>query len=158
MTIDDVLAQIQFRLKLEAEDEHEVLDEIRGHLEEAVAAGQAGGLDEQQALAQAARAFGIEETATELREAHAGWGTWEGIAAAALPVLLTLIFRWLIFSPDGTVGAWQELLSRPSLIVIAAVAVLLPLSLFSRRRYAIALWLLFWGLSLITLLWPASRW
>lgn len=158
MTIDDVLQQIRPRLGLEAEAEHEVLEEIRGHLEEAVAAGRARGLDEQAALAEAARSFGIEETAAALRATHAGWGAWEGIAAASLPVLLALVFRWLIFSPDGTAGAWQEMLTRPTLIIIAAVAILLPLALFSRRRYAIALWILFWGLSLITLVWPASRW
>ncbi len=158
MTIDDVLRQIQSGLKLEAEDEHEVLEEIRGHLEDAVAAGQARGLDEQKALAEAARAFGIEETAAELRHTHAGWGTWEGVAAAALPVLLTLIFRWLMFSPDGTAVGWTELLSRPTLVVIAGVAILLPVVLFSKRRYAIALWLFFWGLSLIVLVFPATRW
>jgi hypothetical protein len=38
VTIDDLLNQIQPRLGLEAETEHEVLEEIRGHLEEAVAA------------------------------------------------------------------------------------------------------------------------
>lgn len=158
MTIDDVLQQIQPRLGLEAEAEHEVLEEIRGHLEEAVAAGKARGLDEQAALADAARSFGIEETAAKLHETHAGWGTLEGVAAAALPVLLTLVFRWLIFVPDGTAEAWHELLSRPTLVVIATVAMLLPLALFTRRRYAIALWVFFWGLSLITLVWPAWRW
>ncbi len=158
MTIDDVLDQIQARLGLEAEAEHEVLEEIRGHLEEAVAAGRARGLDEQKALAEAARAFGIEETVAELRETHAGWGTLEGVAAAALPVLLALVFRWLIFAPEGTAEAWQESLSRPTLTVIAAVAMLLPLALFARRRYAIALWIFFWGLSVITLVWPAWRW
>ncbi len=158
MTIDDALNQIQAHLGLEAEAECEVLEEIRGHLEEAVAAGQARGLDEQAALAEAAGAFGIEETAAELRAAHAGWGTLEGVAAAALPVLLALVFRWLIFAPDGTANAWHELLSRPSLVVIAAVAMLLPLALFARRRYAIALWIFFWGLSLMTLLLPAWRW
>ncbi len=158
MTIDDVLDQVQARLGLEAEAEHEVLEEIRGHLEEAVAAGKARGLDEQKALAEAASAFGIEETAAELRETHTGWGTLEGVAAAALPVLLALVFRWLIFAPEGTAEAWQESLSRPTLTVIAAVAMLLPLALFARHRYAVALWIFFWGLSVITLVWPAWRW
>ncbi len=158
VTIDDVLHQIQSRLGLEADAEHEVLEEIRGHLEEAIAAGKARGLDEQKALFEAASSFGIEETVAELHATHAGWGTLEGVAAAALPVLLALVFRWLIFVPDGTADEWHELLTRPSLVVIAAVAMLLPLTLLTRRRYAIVLWLFFWGLSLITLLWPAVRW
>ena len=158
MTIDAVLNQIQSRLGLEAETEHEVLEEIRGHLEEAVAAAKARGLDEQQALRDAAAAFGVEQATAELRQAHAGWGTLEGVAAAALPVIFTLVLRWLIFAPDGTTDAWRELLSTPTLIVIAALAMVLPLLRFPRRRYALALWIFFWGLSLVTVMWPTLRW
>jgi hypothetical protein len=158
MSVDDVLSQVQQRLGLEAETEHEILEEIRGHLEEAIATAQARGLDEQQALMNAAAAFGVEEATVELRETHTGWGALEGIAAAALPVLFALVLRWLIFAPDGTADAWREALSRPTLIVIAAIAILVPLLRFSRRRYAIALWIFFWGLSLITVLLPTIRW
>ncbi len=158
MSIDDILSQIQSRLGLEAETEHEVLEEIRGHLENAVADAKARGIDEQHALMQAASEFGVEQTTAELRATHAGRGIWEGIAAAALPVLFTLILRWLIFSPNGTADAWREMLSRPTLIVIAIAAILLPLVRFPRRRYAIALWILFWGISLITVLLPTVRW
>lgn len=158
MTIDDVLRQIQSNLGLEAETEHQVLEEIRGHLEEAMAEAKTRGLDEHHALMQAAAAFGVEEATAELRDAHAGWGLGEGIAAAALPVLLTLVLRWLIFAPDGTAGAWREMLSQPTLAVIAGVAILVPLLRFPRRRYALALWIFFWGLSIITLVWPTTRW
>jgi hypothetical protein len=158
MTIDDLLEQIQSRLGLEAEIEHEILEEIRGHLEEAVAAAQARGSDQQQALREAAAAFGVEQATAELRATHAGWGTLEGVAAAALPVLFALVLRWLIFAPNGTADAWRELPSWPNLAVIAALALALPLICFSRRRYAIALWIFFWGLSLISVMWPAARW
>ena len=139
MTIDDVLKQIQPRLGLEADTEHEVLEEIRGHLEEAVAAAEARGLDQQHALMDAAAAFGVDQTSAELRETHAGQGTLEGVAAAALPVIFALVLRWLIFAPDGTADAWRGLLATPALIVIAGVAILLPLLRFPRRRYALAL-------------------
>lgn len=158
MTIDDVMNQIQTRLGLEAETEHEVLEEIRGHLEEAVAAAKARGLAEQQALGEAALAFGVEQATAELRATHAGRGTSEGVAAAALPVIFALVLRWLIFAPDGTADAWRQMLTRPSLAVIAAVAILLPLLRFPRRRYAIAIWVFFWGLSLATAVWPTFRW
>ena len=158
MTIDDVLNQIQLRLGLEAETEHEVLEEIRGHLEEAIDAAEARGLDEQKALRKAAAAFGLEQATAELRATHLGSGTLEGVTAAALPVILALVLRWLIFAPDGTVDAWREMLSAPTLAVIAAVAILLPLLRFPRRRYAIALWVFFWGLSLVTAMWPTLRW
>ncbi len=158
MTIDDVLGQIQARLGLEAETEAEVLEEIRGHLEEAAAAARARGLDDEAAVREAAAAFGIESSATALHQTHAGRGTLEGIAAAALPVLFALVLRWLIFAPDGTADAWQQMLSRPTLVAIAGVAILLPLLRFPRRRYAIALWIFFWGLSLITVIMPTVRW
>jgi hypothetical protein len=158
MTIADVLNQIQSRLSLEADQEYEVLEEIRGHLEEAVAAAKERGLDEQQALRQAASEFGVEQATAELRKTHAGWGTLEGVAAAALPVIFALALRWVIFAPDGTTNAWQEMLSRPTLVIIAGCAVLLPLLRFPRRRYAIALWIFFWGISIITVLLPTLRW
>lgn len=158
LTIDDVLEQMQPRLGLEADDEYEVLEEIRGHLEEAVAGARARGLDEERALRQAAAEFGLVQTASELRQTHAGWGTLEGVAAAALPVVLALVLRWVIFAPDGTVDSWRGMLSQPTLVVIAAVAILVPLLRFPRRRLAIALWVLFWGLSLLTAVLPTLRW
>ncbi|MSP14116.1 MAG: hypothetical protein EXR62_14320 [Chloroflexi bacterium] len=158
MTIDDLLQQLQPRLGLEAEAEHEVLEEIRGHLEEAVATACARGLGEAQALQEAATAFGLEEAAVELRRTHAGRGTLEGVTAAALPVLFTLVLRWLIFAPDGAAGAWREMLSRWALVVVATVAILAPLLCFPRRRYALALWIFFWGLTLVSVVGPVLHW
>ena len=158
MTIDDVLNQIQSRLRLEAETEHEVLEEIRGHLEEAVDAAKAHGLDEAHALREAAASFGVEQATAELRATHAGWGTLEGVAAAGLPVIFALVLRWLIFVPDGTADAWREMLTPPTVIVIAAVAILIPLLRFPKRRYVLALWAFFWGLSLVTVIMPTLRW
>ena len=158
MTIDDLIGQIRPGLGLEADMEHVVLEDIRGHLHDAVAAAKASGLDEQQALEAAASAFGLEQATAELRETHAGRGTLEGVAAAALPVSFALILRWTIFAPDGTAGAWREMLTGPTLVVIAAAALLVPLLRFPERRYANALWIFFWGLSLVTVVWPSSRW
>ncbi len=158
MTLDDVLSQIKLQMRLEAETEQEVLEEIRSHLEDAVAAAQARGLDEEEALNQAAAEFGVEQTAAALYKTHAGQGALEGVAVAALPVLFTLVLRWMIFAPNGTTDAWPEMLSRTTLVVIAGVAFLLPLLRFPRRRYAIVLWAFFWALSLATVLWPTERW
>jgi hypothetical protein len=158
VTIDDVLDQIRPGLGLEAESEHEVLEEIRGHLEESVAAAVSRGVDERQALADAAAAFGVVQASAALHKTHAGWGTLEGVAAAALPVVFALVLRWLIFAPDGTADAWREMLSQPTFIVIAGVAILLPLLRFPRRRYALALWIFFWGLSIMTVVLPTVRW
>jgi len=158
MTIDRVLSTLRARLDLEAEDEHEVLEEVRAHLEAAVDEARARGLDEAAALAQAAARFGVEECAQELQATHAGWGTLEGVAAAALPVLLALALRWLVFAPDGTTVHWQEMLNRPAVWAIAAIALLLPLLRFPRRRYALVSWAIFWGLSVLVIAGQAVHW
>jgi hypothetical protein len=158
MTVDQVLNRIRAHLDLEAETEHELLEEIRIHLEEAVEEARTSGLDEQEALAKAASRFGVDEMAQELQSTHLGWGTLEGVAAAALPVLFALLLRWLIFAPSGTAGGWQELLSRPALWAVAVISLLVPLLRFPRRRHALISWAIFWGLSLLLAVSPALRW
>ncbi|MBE9471232.1 MAG: hypothetical protein IMY75_03860 [Chloroflexi bacterium] len=158
MTVDDVLARIRAHLDLEAETEYEVLEEIRVHLEEAVEVARAQGLDEEAALAEAAAHFGVEEVGRELQTAHVGWGTADGVIAAAMPVVCALVLRWLIFAPDGTAVGWQEVLVRPAFWVVSLAALLLPLLKFPRWRYALASWAFFWALSVIFFAWPALRW
>lgn len=158
VTVDDVLEQIRIRMNLEAETEHEVLEELRGHLEEAMAAARAADEDQAGALAQAAARFGVEDAARELQATHAGWGALNGIALAALPVIFALVLRWLIFAPDGATAGWRETLSRPGLWLIVAISLLVPLLRFPHRRYVLVLWAIFWGLSLATALLPTLRW
>lgn len=89
--IDDILLLIRARLDLEAEAEADVLEEIRTHLEEAVADGRARGLTESAALAQATAHFGVEEAAQALQAAHTGWVRWKGLSVLTV-VAPTL--RW----------------------------------------------------------------
>ena len=158
MTIDDLLVQMRDRMDLEAEREHELLEEIRGHLEDAVADARRLGLDEQDAIAEAARRFGIEPAAEALQRTYAGKGALEGILAAALPVVGALVLRWMIFAPDGTFGGWRQTLARPAFWVIALICLIIPLLYFGRRRLALAGWALFWGISLVMALGSAVRW
>jgi hypothetical protein len=158
MTIEDVLSDIRAQLELEAETECEVMEEIRAHLEDAVTNARARGLDEDQALAQVAARFGVEELGRELQAAHAGWGTADGVIAAALPVLCALVLRWVVFAPDGTAAGWQEILTGPVFWGMALVALLVPLLRFSRWRYALVSWAFFWGLSVAFIAWSAARW
>ena len=158
VTIDDVLARIRASLDLEAEAEREVLDEIRGHLEEAVEAARARGLDEEAALARAAARFGVEDVGRELQATHAGWGAADGVIAAALPVVCALVLRWLVFAPGGTAVGWREVLAQPAFWGVALAALLLPLFKFPRWRYALVSWAIFWGLSVLFFVAPASRW
>jgi hypothetical protein len=156
--IEQVLACIRAQMDLDSETEHEVLEEIRSHLEEAVAAAQAQGLDEGAALAEAAARFGVEEVGVELQQVHAGWGTADAVIAAGLPVVCALVLRWLVFAPDGTALGWPQMLMRPVFWVIAAAALLLPLLKFGRWRYALMAWAFFWAITVVFSIWPVLRW
>jgi len=156
--IDQVLAHVRAQMHLDSETEHEVLEEIRSHLEEAVAVARAQGLDEQAALAEAAARFGVEEVGIELQQVHAGWGAADAVIAAGLPVVCALVLRWLVFAPDGAALGWPQLLTRPTFWVIAAAALLLPLLKFGRWRYALMTWVFFWAITVVFSTWPALRW
>nr|MBC7245185.1 hypothetical protein [Chloroflexota bacterium] len=157
--VERLLTQIRAQMELDSETEHEVLSEIRAHLEEALAEARAQGLDESAALAHVMSRFGsVEEVGRALQDAHAGLGTADGVIAAGLPVLCALILRWLVFAPDGTALGWPQLLNRPSFWVLALLMLLIPLLKFGRWRYAIAGWVIFWGLTVIFVTWPALRW
>ncbi|MGD8465600.1 MAG: permease prefix domain 1-containing protein [Anaerolineae bacterium] len=157
--LDDLVARIQAQMDLDAQTEYDVLSEIRDHLEEAVAQARAAGLDDGEALLQAASRFGLEEEiGRQLQAAHQGWGTADAVMAAALPVVGALILRWLAFAPNGTALGWPQLLSRPAFWIVALVALLVPLLKFERWRYALATWVLFWGLTVLFVTLPALRW
>ena len=156
--IDQVLACIRAQMDLDSETEHEVLEEIRSHLEEAVTEARKQGLDERAALAEAAARFGVEEVGAELQQVHAGWGTADAVIAAGLPVVCALVLRWLVFAPDGTAIGWPQLLTRPVFWVIAAASLLVPLLKFGRWRYALLAWVFFWAITVVFSTWPVRRW
>jgi hypothetical protein len=157
--IEGLLDRIHAQMDLDVETEREVLAEIRDHLEEAVAQARAEGMDEAESLARAAARFGLEEeVGRALQAAHAGWGTADAVIAAALPVVGALILRWLVFAPDGTALGWPELLSRPAFWIVALAVLLIPLLKFERWRYALATWVLFWGLTVLFVMLPALQW
>jgi hypothetical protein len=157
--IEELLDRIHTQMDLDVETEREVLTEIRDHLEEAVAQARVEGLDEAEALARAAARFGLEEeVGRALQAAHAGWGTADAVIAAALPVVGALILRWLAFDPDGTALGWPELLSRPAFWIVSLAVLFIPMLKFERWRYALATWVLFWGLTVLFVMLPAVRW
>ena len=157
--IDSLLARIRTQMDLDAETEHEILTEIRDHLEEAVACAQAEGLSAADALARAAVRFGLEgDVGRELQSAHAGWGTADAVIAAGLPVVCALVLRWLVFAPGGTALGWTQLLSRPAFWIVALAALFIPLLKFERWRYALATWVIFWGLTVIFVITQTVRW
>jgi hypothetical protein len=156
--LEVLLARIRAQMELDSETEYEVLSELRAHLQEALAEARASGLDDEQALAQVAARFGVEQVGRELQATHAGWGTADAVIAAGLPALCALVLRWLAFAPDGTALGWPQLLNRPSFWVVALVMLLVPLLKFGRWRYAVAGWLIFWTLTVVYVTLPALRW
>jgi hypothetical protein len=156
--LEVLLARIRAQMELDSETEYEVLSELRAHLQEALAEARAEGLERPAALARVAARFGLQETAQGLQATHAGWGTADAVVAAGLPVLCALLLRWLAFAPDGTALGWPELLNRPSFWVAALLMLLIPLFKFGRWRYAVAGWVVFWGLTVVFVTWPAARW
>jgi len=156
--VDRLLERIRSQMDVDSETEHEVLTELRDHLAEALLEAQSSGLNCEEALAQVAVRFGLEETGAQLQATHAGWGTADGVIAAGLPVLGALVLRWLAFAPDGTALGWPQLLNRPSFWTVAVLMLLIPWLRLGRWRYGMASWLFFWALSIALVTWPALRW
>ena len=159
VTIDQVLANISVHLHLSKETEYELLAEIRTHLEEAVEKAIRKGEDEEKALLKAAEQFGVDEVGPELQEIHANRESLDALLATALPVVFTLILRWLAYAPDGSALSWAQWLMSPGFWVVAIAALVIPLLFFHRLRIALAGWGIFWLLSVIFVIFPSiSNW
>ncbi|MDJ0755098.1 MAG: hypothetical protein QNJ45_16370 [Ardenticatenaceae bacterium] len=147
--IDRYLEAIRSHLHVSKETEYELLDEIAAHLEDAVVDARQHGLDEDEALADVAARFGLDEVGPALQTVHAPWESADAIMACVVPVVAALILRWLIFAPDGSAMSWQQILLRPAFWIVALVALLVPALQFSRWRYALITWGVFWVLTVI---------
>ena len=152
LTIDEVLAQIARQLALSSQTEHELIEEIRGHLEDAVAMAVEQGADPQAALRGVAERFGVELTAAALQAEHAPWESADAIVACILPVVGALLLRWLAFVPAGSAANWSHLLLQPALWAVAFFILLTSFLYYRRWQHALTVWSFFWALSLIFLI------
>lgn len=157
ITIDSVLDQIRAKLNLSSETEWELLEEIRAHLEDAVDAAQHNGKDQTTALLKAAEDFGLDESAEQLQELHSELEITQVLLLCIAPIVCTVLLRWLIFSAAGTTNGWQTLFSRPVIVTVSLIGLILPLTQLRRWPYASLGWLFFWAISLIFLAFPAFR-
>lgn len=155
ITIDQVLEKISDHLHLSKETESELLAEIRTHLEDVVSNANLNGQDEHEALLNTARNFGIDEVGAELQELHAERESVDAIVAIILPVIFTLILRWLAFAPDGSARAWPHLLMQPEFWIVAIAALVLPILFFYRWRFVLVEWGIFWLLTVIFFVFPS---
>lgn len=155
MTIDEVLTNISIHLHLSKETEHEILAEIRTHLEESVKEAVCNGEDEQAALRKAAEKFGVDEAGAEIQEVHANWEAVDAVFITALPVLFAVALRWLTFAPDGSTRNWQQLMVQPGFFLLAFAALIFPVLILHRWRYALISWGFFWVLTVIFAVFPS---
>lgn len=154
--IEAVLRRIQRELNLSRETEYELLEEIRGHLEDAVETAVSQGTDPIIALNKVAARFGVEEVGKTLQDVHAPWESADAVLACIIPVLGALILRWLVFAPDGSAIGWQAILNRPAFWIVAVIALVVPILRFPRWRYAVVSWTLFWLITIIFMVLPNS--
>ena len=159
ITIPRVLKAVRTQLDLSSQTERELLEEIEGHLEDAVEAARLRGEDEEAALLNVVEAFGLDEVGPALQEVHAPWESADAIIACALPVLATLVLRWLVFAPDGSTIGWQALLIQPAFWIVALVVLLIPVIKFHRWSYAMVSWGVFWLIAILFMALPnIQRW
>ena len=151
LTIETVLAQIARQLALSSQTEHELIEEIRGHLEDAVDAAVQQGQDPGAALQAVAERFGVELTAAALQAEHAPWESADAIVACIMPVTGALLLRWLAFVPAGSAANWSHLLLQPVFWSVAFFILLTSFLYYRRWQLALTVWSFFWALSLIIL-------
>ena len=157
--IEQALSKIREQLDLSSETEYELLEEIRDHMEDAVAEARARGVGEQTAVSSVIKRFGLTDVAQQLQEVHAPWESADAVVACVMPVLSALILRWLVFAPDGTALNWQQLLVRPAFWIVALVALAVPFIQFRQWRYALVGWGVFWAITMMFILFPVvSQW
>ncbi len=149
LSIESALRQIAAGLRLSSQTERELLEEIRGHLEDAVDDAVRRGQDPDDAVREVGERFGVAVVAEALQDEHAPWESADAIVACILPVAGALILRWLTFVPAGSAAGWGFLLLRPSLWVVSVLVLAASLLYYHRWRYALAVWGFFWALSLI---------
>lgn len=148
-SIDQALRQIAAGLQLSSQTEHELLEEIRGHLEDALEEAVRQGRSPDEALREVGERFGMEVVGEALQEEHGPWESADAIVACILPVAGALVLRWLAFVPDGSAANWGHLLLTPIFWVVAVTVLLASLLYYHRWRYALTVWGFFWALSLV---------
>lgn len=156
-TISRLLATIEAELTLSQETKQELLAELRDHLEDAWETAVANGEDPETALHKVIHRFGGAEVGQALQQVHVQWESSEAILACLIPVLATLVLRWVLFTPDGAIAGWQSVLVQPAFWVVALALLLIPVLQFQRWRYVLVNWGFFWIVTLIFILIPAAK-
>ena len=147
--IEQMLGQISAELQLSSQTEQELLEEIRGHLEDALDEANKQGQNPDDALREVGERFGVDVVGEALQDEHGPWESADAIVACILPVAGALILRWLTFVPAGSAANWSHLLLQPIFWVVAVLVLATSMLYYHRWQYALTVWGFFWALSLI---------
>lgn len=147
---EQYLADLAARLPLDRDQQQAILAEVSDHLGVAAEWWQEQGLDLEAAWQRAVEEFGtVDEIAASFVETRRGWGTNEALAAAALPVLLALVLKFVALPLLAVPRSWQ-VLTHPALLSSAVLLLLLPLAWKAERwRFGLAIWMVFWFFTVI---------
>ncbi|HYN88935.1 MAG TPA: permease prefix domain 1-containing protein [Ardenticatenaceae bacterium] len=147
---DRYLDRLAASLPLDRDQQRAILVEVSDHLTVSAEWWQQQGLNEDDAWERAVAEFGpVEEIAGSFAETRRGWGTGEALAAAALPVLLTLVLKWLLLPALDLPRSWG-VLTHPALLSTAVLLLLVPLAWRVQRwRYGLAVWFVFWFFTIV---------
>jgi hypothetical protein len=145
------LADLAARLPLDRDQQQAILAEVSDHLSIAAEWWQEEeGLSQADAWQRAVEEFGtVDEIAASFVQTRRGWGTNEALAAAALPVFLALVLKFVALPLLAVPRSWS-VLTHPALLSSAVLLLLLPLAWKAERwRFGLAIWMLFWFFTVI---------
>ena len=121
----------------------ETVREVRSHLEEAVAKLCQEGHDPDESVALAIVRFGeAHEIGRAMRHAH-GDSANQAVLSALLPVVLTMLFKWVFLPLLKGIGSWQGNPTPVVVVSLALLALLIPGLTLRRWRYGYAAWAFF---------------
>jgi hypothetical protein len=146
--LERYLSEIASQLNVDPVEEREILDEIRSHLEEAIAETPDQGLETQEMVTVVLQQFGeAREVGRMLGRQHSESAN-QAVLAAFLPVALALTFKWVMLPLLRDLAHWQ---ASPTPVVfgsLALLALLVPGLTFRSWRYGYSVWAFF---SLVTI-------
>ncbi|MCZ7572167.1 MAG: permease prefix domain 1-containing protein [Ardenticatenaceae bacterium] len=147
---DRYLAELAAALPLDRDQQQAIMTEVADHLAVSAEWWQQAGLSEEEAWERAVEEFGpVDEVARGFVEMRRGWGTGEALATAGLPVLFSLILKWVVFPLLALPRSW-EVLTHPALLSTAVLLLLLPLGWKAERwRFGLAVWIIFWFFTIV---------
>jgi hypothetical protein len=148
--VEGYLDSLAPALEQDRESRTLLLEELRSHLLDSAERHLAAGLPPSECVRRAVEALGpMAPVTSEIGLIHTSRDMREAVTLAALPVLCTLVLRWVAFEPGGSSDGWVRALPTGWFLVLAVAVLLLPLRQFSRSQLAIGAWSAMWLLSVI---------